>query len=144
MSPFMTGGTSWPPCPSNEPYISVMGSNIQQPINSHNSAHNSPSPDSVTPISKRQKTEHQTHHHPTTAEAIIPSADIPSTMSTSPILESLQLEHVPATHSVHVAVFRDVENAAFLHQQLLARNADFEYALIDAGVVCHPLNSSSS
>ncbi|KAI0184522.1 kinase binding protein CGI-121-domain-containing protein [Xylaria flabelliformis] len=65
-------------------------------------------------------------------------------MSTSPILESLQLEHVPSTHSVHVAVFRDVENAAFLHQQLLARNADFEYALIDAGVITSRLQVLSA
>ncbi|KAI0433850.1 kinase binding protein CGI-121-domain-containing protein [Xylaria sp. FL1042] len=56
-------------------------------------------------------------------------------LSASPILEAFHLEHVPETHSVHVAVFRDVENAAFLHQQLLARNADFEYALIDASVI---------
>jgi hypothetical protein len=56
--------------------------------------------------------------------------------STSTLLETLRLEHVPETHSVHVAVFRDVENVAFLHQQLLARNAEFEYAFIDAGVVC--------
>ncbi|KAI0451976.1 kinase binding protein CGI-121-domain-containing protein [Xylaria acuta] len=65
-------------------------------------------------------------------------------MSTSPILESVRLEHVPATHSVHVAVFRDVENAAFLHQQLLARNADFQYALIDAGVVTSRLQVLSA
>ncbi|KAI0444394.1 kinase binding protein CGI-121-domain-containing protein [Xylaria telfairii] len=106
-----------------------MESNTQQPINSHNSTHNSES--ELTPTAKRQKTE---HHHSTTTEA----------MSTSPILESLQLEHVPATHSVHVAVFRDVENAAFLHQQLLARNAEFEYALIDAGVITSRLQVLSA
>ncbi|KAI0466687.1 kinase binding protein CGI-121-domain-containing protein [Xylaria cf. heliscus] len=114
-----------------------MGPNIQQPIHPHNSIHNSQSPDAepnTTPTAKRQKIEHQTHHHPKAAEGN-PSADTPSTMPAAPILESLQLEHVPATHSVHVAVFRDVENAAFLHQQLLARNADFEYALIDASVI---------
>ncbi|KAI1119050.1 kinase binding protein CGI-121-domain-containing protein [Nemania sp. NC0429] len=55
--------------------------------------------------------------------------------SITPLLETLHLEHVPETHSVHVAVFRDVANAAFLHQQLLARNSEFEYALIDASVV---------
>ncbi len=50
-------------------------------------------------------------------------------------LETVALEHLPASHAVHVALFRDVENAAALHQQLLARNADFEYAFIDASVV---------
>ncbi|KAI1632506.1 CGI-121-domain-containing protein [Biscogniauxia mediterranea] len=47
-------------------------------------------------------------------------------------LETIQLEHVPPTHSVNVAVFRDVENAEFLQQQLLGRNSEFEYAFIDA------------
>ncbi|KAI8955681.1 kinase binding protein CGI-121-domain-containing protein [Xylaria longipes] len=125
--------------------ISVMGSDIQQPIYSHNSTYDSQSPDAelnITPTTKRQKIEHQTHH-PATAE-VSPSADIPFTMSTFPILETLQLEHVPATHSVHVAVFQDIENAAFLHQQLLARNADFEYALIDAGVITSRLQVLSA
>lgn len=53
-------------------------------------------------------------------------------------LESLALEHLPTSHQVHLAMFKDVKNAAFLHQQLLARNAEFEYAFIDASVVsCH-------
>ncbi|KAJ8115848.1 hypothetical protein ONZ43_g4574 [Nemania bipapillata] len=65
-------------------------------------------------------------------------------MSTSSILETVQLEHIPSTHSVHIAVFRDVENAAFLHQQLLARNPDFEYALIDAGVITSSLQVLSA
>ena len=47
-------------------------------------------------------------------------------------LETIQLEHVPATHSIHVSVFRDVVNADFLQRQLLSRNQDFEYAFIDA------------
>ncbi|KAI0855537.1 kinase binding protein CGI-121-domain-containing protein [Xylaria cubensis] len=123
-----------------------MGSDIQQSAHLHNSIHNSRSPDtklSSTPTAKRQKIEHQTHHL-ATAEASSPSADISFAMSISSILESLQLEHVPSTHSVHVAVFRDVENAAFLHQQLLARNADFEYALIDAGVITSRLQVLSA
>ncbi|KAI1819879.1 kinase binding protein CGI-121-domain-containing protein [Xylaria intraflava] len=85
----------------------------------------------LTPRAKRLKVQHQTHHT-TTAEAnpqLLPTTAMPS------ILETIQLEHVPSTHSVHVAVFRNVENAAFLHQQLLARNAEFQYALIDAGVI---------
>ncbi|KAI1128733.1 kinase binding protein CGI-121-domain-containing protein [Nemania abortiva] len=79
----------------------------------------------LTPTAKRQKTDHQTQS--TMAETNPP--DQPS------ILETLSLEHIPDTHSVHIALFRDVENAAFLHQQLLARNPDFEYALIDASVI---------
>ncbi|KAI9170758.1 Kinase binding protein [Paramyrothecium foliicola] len=50
-------------------------------------------------------------------------------------LESVTLEHLPASHGIHLALFKDVKNAAFLHQQLLARNADFEYAFVDASVV---------
>lgn len=80
----------------------------------------------LTPTAKRQKTSHQD-----------PTMSSSSSAAAAPILESFQLEHVPPTHSVHVAVFRDVENAAFLHEQLLARNADFEYAFIDGSVVCH-------
>jgi EKC/KEOPS complex subunit CGI121/TPRKB len=50
-------------------------------------------------------------------------------------LETVTLEHLPALHKVYVALFRDIKNAAFLHQQLLARNPEFEYAFIDASVV---------
>ncbi|KAM0329481.1 hypothetical protein ACHAQA_004790 [Verticillium albo-atrum] len=51
------------------------------------------------------------------------------------MLDTIALDLVPADHQVHAALFRDVQNAAFLHSQLLARNADFEYAFIDASVV---------
>ncbi|KAF3799062.1 EKC/KEOPS complex subunit [Colletotrichum gloeosporioides] len=50
------------------------------------------------------------------------------------IIETVPIDHVPADHALHVAFFKDVQNAAFLHSQLLARNADFEYALVDASV----------
>lgn len=50
-------------------------------------------------------------------------------------LETVTLEHLPASHKVYVALFHGVKNAAFLHQQLLARNPEFEYAFIDASVV---------
>ncbi|KAF4971230.1 hypothetical protein FZEAL_9898 [Fusarium zealandicum] len=50
-------------------------------------------------------------------------------------LETVTLEHLPDSHKIHVALFRGVQNAAFLHQQLLARNSDFEYAFIDASVI---------
>lgn len=51
------------------------------------------------------------------------------------IIETIPIDHVPADHTVHVAFFKDIQNSAFLHSQLLARNPDFEYALIDASVV---------
>ncbi|KAF0318625.1 EKC/KEOPS complex subunit CGI121 [Colletotrichum sp. SAR11_59] len=50
------------------------------------------------------------------------------------IIETVPIDHVPADHALHVAFFKDVQNAAFLHSQLLARNADFEYALVDASI----------
>ncbi|KAI1259198.1 CGI121 protein [Xylariaceae sp. FL1019] len=68
----------------------------------------------------------------------------PSQTSTQPILETVPLEHLPASHSVHVAVFKDVKNAAFLHQQLLSRNAAFEYAFIDASVITSQLQVLSA
>jgi EKC/KEOPS complex subunit CGI121/TPRKB len=51
-------------------------------------------------------------------------------------LEQIALEHIPSDYVVSAALFKDVQNAAFLHSQLLARNSDFEYAFIDASVVC--------
>jgi hypothetical protein len=51
------------------------------------------------------------------------------------MLQSINLEHLPAGYTVHAALYRDIRNASFLHQQLLAGNTDFEYALIDATVV---------
>lgn len=51
------------------------------------------------------------------------------------LLETVSLEHVPSTHSVHVAFFKGVANAGHLQSQLLARNADFEYAFIDAATI---------
>ena len=55
------------------------------------------------------------------------------------LLQSFSLEHLPTTHTIHITLYRDVENASFLHQQLLAGNTDFEYALIDATVVSSEL-----
>lgn len=54
------------------------------------------------------------------------------------LLQSINLEHIPTSHTVHIALYRDIRNASFLHQQLLAGNTDFEYALIDASVVSTP------
>ncbi|GAB0137383.1 hypothetical protein EsDP_00005651 [Epichloe bromicola] len=50
-------------------------------------------------------------------------------------LETVPIEHIPPSYTVYLSLYRNVENAAFLHQQLLDRNADFEYAFIDASVV---------
>ncbi|KAL2756707.1 hypothetical protein ACRALDRAFT_1069464 [Sodiomyces alcalophilus JCM 7366] len=51
------------------------------------------------------------------------------------MLETVPLELIPPTHSVHVAFYRNVRNSAKLQSHLLARNADFEYAFVDASVV---------
>ncbi|CEJ55848.1 hypothetical protein PMG11_02079 [Penicillium brasilianum] len=50
-------------------------------------------------------------------------------------LETIGIPHLPDSLPVHVALFRNVQNSAFLRQQLLAGNAEFEYALIDASLV---------
>lgn len=51
-------------------------------------------------------------------------------------LETINLPHLPSSLPVHVVLYRDVQNASFLRQQLLSANADFEYAFIDASMVC--------
>jgi EKC/KEOPS complex subunit CGI121/TPRKB len=51
------------------------------------------------------------------------------------VIETVSLDHLPASYAVHLAFFRNVSNAAFLHSQLLAHNSDFEYAFIDASIV---------
>ncbi|KAJ5094176.1 hypothetical protein N7456_010037 [Penicillium angulare] len=51
------------------------------------------------------------------------------------LLETIKLPHLPADLPVHVALYRNVENSAFLRQQLLGGNAQFEYALVDASMV---------
>ncbi|PQE31470.1 hypothetical protein CJF32_00008080 [Rutstroemia sp. NJR-2017a WRK4] len=57
-----------------------------------------------------------------------------------PHLQTIALEHLPESHSIHIALYRNLRNAAFLHQQLLAGNTDFEYALIDASVIVSKLH----
>jgi len=51
------------------------------------------------------------------------------------ILQTLYLENIPQSHEVHIAAFKDVTNASFLRDQLLAGNTDFEYAFVDARTV---------
>lgn len=53
----------------------------------------------------------------------------------SPQLETINFPHFLSELPIHVALYRNVENAAFLRQQLLTGNAEFEYALIDASMV---------
>ena len=50
-------------------------------------------------------------------------------------LQTIHLTHLPPDLAVHVALYTNVENAFFLHEQLLQGNPDFECALIDASTV---------
>ncbi|KAI0881612.1 uncharacterized protein GGS22DRAFT_172562 [Annulohypoxylon maeteangense] len=60
------------------------------------------------------------------------SPDEGEAIQSSEILETIHLEHVPSTHTVHIGLFKNVTNADFLQKQLLSRNSEFEYAFIDA------------
>jgi EKC/KEOPS complex subunit CGI121/TPRKB len=51
------------------------------------------------------------------------------------MLQTIHMSHMPPELALHVALYRDVKNAAFLKQQLLNGNTDFEYAFIDASMV---------
>lgn len=50
-------------------------------------------------------------------------------------LHTIQLQHIPADMPIHLALYRDVRNTAFLRQQLLSGNEEFEYAFIDVTMV---------
>ncbi|CEL02749.1 Putative Protein cgi121 [Aspergillus calidoustus] len=50
-------------------------------------------------------------------------------------LETIDLPHLPSSLAVHVALYKDVQNASYLRQQLLSANAEFEYAFIDATMI---------
>ncbi|KAF7943895.1 uncharacterized protein EAE97_005965 [Botrytis byssoidea] len=56
------------------------------------------------------------------------------------LLQTIPLEHLPESHTLHIALYRNITNASFLHQQLLTGNTDFEYAFIDATVVLSKLH----
>ncbi|KAI0106053.1 CGI-121-domain-containing protein [Daldinia grandis] len=58
-----------------------------------------------------------------------------SQTTSSNIIETIKLEHVPSTYTVLVGLFKGVANAEFLQQQLLSRNAAYEYAFIDASSI---------
>ncbi|KAF2723525.1 CGI-121-domain-containing protein [Polychaeton citri CBS 116435] len=49
-------------------------------------------------------------------------------------METVDIPHL-AGHSLEMGLFIDVKNAAFLRQQLLSGNQDFEYAFLDASVL---------
>lgn len=51
------------------------------------------------------------------------------------LVHTLRLAHLPPSLAVHIALYRDVQNASFLRQQLLQGNPEFEYAFIDASTV---------
>ncbi|KIW19011.1 hypothetical protein PV08_03301 [Exophiala spinifera] len=48
---------------------------------------------------------------------------------------TIHLAHMPPELALYVSVYTDVENASFLKQQLLAGNAEFEYAFVDASMI---------
>jgi EKC/KEOPS complex subunit CGI121/TPRKB len=52
-------------------------------------------------------------------------------------VRSFTLPHYDA-YPVHVALFTNVTNAAFLRSQLLAANPQFDYALLDASMILSP------
>jgi hypothetical protein len=49
-------------------------------------------------------------------------------------IETITLPHLPQ-YPLCLGLFKNVKNASFLRQQLLAGNAEFEYAFLDASVV---------
>lgn len=51
------------------------------------------------------------------------------------LLQTLQLPHVPPSLTLHLALYHELQNAAFLQRQLLEGKNDFEYAFIDASTV---------
>ncbi|KAI9684153.1 MAG: hypothetical protein M1829_003423 [Trizodia sp. TS-e1964] len=50
-------------------------------------------------------------------------------------VQTFHLEHLPDHVLVYIELFRNVENATFLREQLLIGNGEFEYAFIDASVI---------
>jgi len=50
-------------------------------------------------------------------------------------VETINLPHLPSL-PVHIALYRDIQNPVFLKAQLLAGQKEFEYAFVDASMVC--------
>jgi len=59
----------------------------------------------------------------------------------SPV-QTFHLPHFPS-YPIYISLFKDVENASFLRQQLLEANTEFEYAFLDATMVCVLLPDSA-
>jgi EKC/KEOPS complex subunit CGI121/TPRKB len=97
-----------------------------------------------TTTDKRQMTSPRLEHEASPNKKRRLEQSQSQTADVAMALESIALEHLPASHRIHLALFKDVKNAAFLHQQLLARNADFEYAFVDASVVLSRLQLTSA
>ncbi|KAL6253404.1 hypothetical protein RBB50_001128 [Rhinocladiella similis] len=51
------------------------------------------------------------------------------------MVQTIHLAHMPPELALFVSLYTDVENASILKQQLLAGNAEFEYAFIDANMI---------
>ena len=51
------------------------------------------------------------------------------------MLQKIHVSHMPPDLALYVALYHNVQNAAYLRGQLLAGNADFEYAFVDASMV---------
>jgi len=51
------------------------------------------------------------------------------------MVEEFHLSHLPPELAVYVACYKDVKNAPYLRQQLLAGNQTFNYAFIDASTI---------
>ena len=49
---------------------------------------------------------------------------------------SIHLAHLPPDNITHILLVRNLKNAPFLLEQLVAGNTDYEYALLDATTVC--------
>lgn len=64
-----------------------------------------------------------------------PGSPTPPKMAAVQTIVLPHLSHAP----VHVALFKDVKNAAYLRRQLLEGNQAFEYAFLDATAVCRHL-----
>ncbi|KAF3285205.1 hypothetical protein TWF173_009149 [Orbilia oligospora] len=70
--------------------------------------------------------------HPVTLR---PSATMPTTLS---------IPHLPSNYRLHIALFTSVTNAAHLHSQLLAKNAEYEYAFIEPSILVSHLQPISA
>jgi len=51
------------------------------------------------------------------------------------MVERIQIAHIPDDLPLYIACFKDVKNASFLKQQLLAGNQEYNYSFIDAATI---------